>query len=146
MTFTGLLARCRFNPDAMFNKNKQLGFSLLEVLVAFSIFAISFTMILQIFSKGSRSAQLSSDYATAVIVAESTLNSIGIVSFPEPGVYQQDNGKYQVSTSIEEIKEDSESESKPTVALRDIALKVSWKNRGKSHTVSLDTVKIFPVE
>ena len=56
----------------------QRGFSLIEILVAFMILAMSLTVIYRIFSGGLRNVALSEDYARAVLVAESQLAAIGI--------------------------------------------------------------------
>ena len=54
------------------------GFSLLEVLVAFSIMAISVGILLRIFSSASHTIGLGDDYSDAILVAESLLETIGI--------------------------------------------------------------------
>ncbi len=55
----------------------QKGFSLLEILVAFSIMALSLGILLSIFSKGIHTATLSEDYTNAVQIAESLLAKVG---------------------------------------------------------------------
>ncbi len=57
---------------------QQRGFSLLEVLVAFSILALSMGVLLQIFSGGLRNVGLSEDYARAAAIAETQLAGAGI--------------------------------------------------------------------
>ncbi|EIC31476.1 MULTISPECIES: type IV pilus modification PilV family protein [Methylomicrobium] len=51
----------------------QRGFSLLEILVAFSIMAISIGMLLGIFSAGLRNASVSEEYTAAVQIAEAMI-------------------------------------------------------------------------
>ena len=69
------------NKLACFQGRRQAGFSLLEVLVAFSILALSMGTLMQIFSGGLRNVGLSEDYARAVAIAEDQLVAIGI-EFP----------------------------------------------------------------
>lgn len=57
---------------------RQHGFSLLEVLVAFSILALSLGVVMQIFSGSLRNAEISRDQAQAVILAQSLLASTGV--------------------------------------------------------------------
>jgi len=60
--------------------NKQAGFSLLEVIVAFSILAISLTILLNIFSSGVRTAGVAEEYIIATQIAESLMAKTGIES------------------------------------------------------------------
>jgi general secretion pathway protein I len=65
----------------------QRGFSLLEVLVAFAILALSLGVLLQIFSKAMNSTALSADYSRAVSLAEAKLNAVGADIPLEEGVH-----------------------------------------------------------
>jgi general secretion pathway protein I len=56
----------------------QRGFSLLEILVAFSIMAISIGMLLSIFSSGLRNASVSEEYTAAVQIAEAMIARPGL--------------------------------------------------------------------
>jgi len=49
------------------------GFTLLEVLAAFVVFAVTMAALLQVFSGGLRDAQLADEYARAVMIAQSRL-------------------------------------------------------------------------
>lgn len=61
---------------------RHAGFSLLEVLVALSILALSYGMILQLLGSSSRNASRASDYRQALMVAESQLNFAATVQDP----------------------------------------------------------------
>lgn len=58
----------------------QRGFSLLEVIVAFSILALSLGVLMQIFSGSLRNADASRDQAEALAIAQSLLASAGVES------------------------------------------------------------------
>ncbi len=58
--------------------NKQQGFSLLEVLVAFAILALSIGILLKIFSGGANTALLAEEYTAAVQIAESLMTKEGV--------------------------------------------------------------------
>ncbi len=49
------------------------GFTILEVLAAFVVFAVTLAALLQLFSGGLRDAQLADEYARAVMIAQSRL-------------------------------------------------------------------------
>ncbi|WP_282610531.1 prepilin-type N-terminal cleavage/methylation domain-containing protein [Pelagibius sp. Alg239-R121] len=57
---------------------RQGGFTLLEVLVAFTIFAVTFTAVLQILSTSSRNDEIAELYGLAVSHAESLIARTGI--------------------------------------------------------------------
>lgn len=50
------------------------GFTILEVLAAFVVFAVTLAVLLQLFSGGLRDAQLADEYARAVLIAQSRLD------------------------------------------------------------------------
>ena len=59
-------------------KHETQGFSLLEILVAFTLLALAMGVLMQIFSRGVNGASLADSYAKATMFAESKLASIGI--------------------------------------------------------------------
>ena len=62
----------------MRSERRSGGYTLIEVLVAFMIMAMALTVLLRIFSGGVRNIDVSSDYARAVLIAESQLAATGI--------------------------------------------------------------------
>ena len=79
-----LLARCFkvFSPGSRANRrstyNRAEGFSLLEILVAFTLLAVAMGVLMQIFSSGVNGASLADRYAKATMYAESKLASVGV--------------------------------------------------------------------
>lgn len=61
------------------------GFSLIEMVAAFLVFAIGIGVLMQILSGSIRSARQSSDYTMAALWAQSRLDSVGIGEHIEPG-------------------------------------------------------------
>jgi general secretion pathway protein I len=68
----------------------QRGFSLLEVLVAFAILALSLGVLLQIFSRAMNATSVSATYSRAVALAEAKLNAVGAEIPLEEGVHSGD--------------------------------------------------------
>lgn len=54
---------------------REPGFTLLEVLAAFVVFALTLAALLQVFSSGLRDAQLADEYARALMIAQSRLSA-----------------------------------------------------------------------
>ncbi|MCF8002594.1 MAG: type II secretion system GspH family protein [Chromatiaceae bacterium] len=68
----------------------QRGFSLLEVLVAFAILALSLGVLMQIFSRALSTTGLNETYSRAAALAESKLGTVGINIPLEEGVHSGD--------------------------------------------------------
>lgn len=64
------------------------GFTLLEVLLAFVVFAISFALVLEIVAGSMRSSVRARDYSEAALLAQSLMETVG-TEFPiEAGVWE----------------------------------------------------------
>jgi general secretion pathway protein I len=124
---------------------KQQGFSLIEVLVAFSIFALSLGVIFQIYSTGARSTVLSDDYTRAMIIAQSKLASIGIEEIPDIGEYTgSENNKFYWITRVQTAVDDIELELDLGILKREVEVEVSWGSLGKTRSIKLNTIRLFP--
>ncbi|NOR69137.1 MAG: prepilin-type N-terminal cleavage/methylation domain-containing protein [Methylomarinum sp.] len=124
----------------MISKNK--GFSLLEILVAFTIMAVSLGIVLKIFSSGVNTAVISEDYIIATQIAESLMAKAGVEETLEISEKSGIEGeKYQWQVRIEnnetfEITEDSE------VELLNVQVIVKWDvNLANGRAVELNTIK-----
>jgi general secretion pathway protein I len=65
--------------------HRQAGFSLIEMVAAFLIFAIGIGVLMQILATSMHSARTSSDYTMAALWAESKLDIVGVGAPIEPG-------------------------------------------------------------
>jgi len=65
----------RHSPQGI---NRARGFSLLEILVAFTLLALAMGVLMQLFSRGVNGASLADRYARATMMAESKLATIGV--------------------------------------------------------------------
>jgi len=72
--------------------SRSQGFTLLEVLLAFIIFALSFATVLEIMSGSMRSTVRARDYSEAALLAQSLMDTVG-TEFPlQDGVFQGEAG------------------------------------------------------
>ncbi len=121
-------------------RSKQQGFSLLEVLVAFSVLSISLAAISEVFSTGIRGAVTSGHYQIANSLAASKLAELrGQPSLPlgiEEGEF--DNG---YNWRIVVNKANWADQTLPFMAY-DITLVVSWRERGIVKSISVKTAQL----
>jgi len=124
----------------------ERGFTLLEVLVAFSIFTVSLGILFQIFSKGTRAAILSDEYTRAVFIAQSRLASSGIEGDLDDGEYSgKENSIYHWTTTIRTHDDSDVLRSIYRLSEREIEVIVNWNSRGKERSVKLNTLKLIPI-
>ncbi|MET0090086.1 MAG: prepilin-type N-terminal cleavage/methylation domain-containing protein [Candidatus Thiodiazotropha sp.] len=69
---------------------RQRGFSLLEVLVAFTLLAITFGVVMQAISSNSRGLVLVGEHSRAALIAESRLAEVGTLYPLEAGTWEGD--------------------------------------------------------
>ncbi|MGB5454656.1 MAG: type II secretion system protein [Gammaproteobacteria bacterium] len=127
---------------------RQRGFSLIEILVAFMILAMSLTVIFRIFSGGLRNVALSEDYARAVLVAEAQLSAIGISEPLEQGVSSGEWGKrFRWERVIENYQpwEQQDKQLSARVLAYQVTVNVDWEHAGRSRQISLSSVRLKPV-
>lgn len=128
----------------MMASRRQRGFTLIEILVAFMILAMSLTVLFRIFSGGLRNVALSEDYALAVLVAESQLASIGISEPLEPGV---STGKWDARFRWERLVEQyqpwehDKDLTTPMLAYR-VTVNVDWEHAGRVRQFTLSSVRL----
>ena len=94
------------------NPALQRGFTLLEILAAFVIFALVFATTLQVLSGSLRNTQRSAEYTEAALWAQTVMDSVGVEPKLEVGIYEGEleNG-YRWDLVISEY--DIESEPTP---------------------------------
>ena len=122
------------------------GFSLVEVVVAITVFSLLFGVSLQIFGTGLRSARLGEAYTHATLLARSRLDTLGIEGDLRPGDDSGRSGeRYRWRTTVEpyvwELETgDHEVAVRPYLA----TVEVMWDDGGKERSIQLSTVKLAP--
>jgi len=127
--------------------NRQRGFSLLEILIAFSILALSLGILLKIFSAGINNAGVAEEYTAAVQVAESLMAETGAEAPLKPHQatgLEHDKYHWQVSVSPFQFSAENLDVTTITAELFKIKVVVSWGEGAKAarRQVELITLKL----
>jgi len=128
----------------MIASRQQRGFTLIEVLVAFMILAISLSVIFRIFSGGLRNIALSEDYARAVLVAEAQLAGVGVSA---PLLVGMTTGEWDARFHWERVIEPYHpwEQDKALVVLLPayrVTVSVDWDHAGQKRQVTLSSVRL----
>jgi general secretion pathway protein I len=126
--------------------NKQQGFSLLEILIAFSILALSLGILLKIFSAGVNTALVAEDYTAAVQIAESLMAKTGVETPLQANQASgMENEKYHwlVEVSPFEFNPENVDATAITAILFKVKVIVSWgDDNTNDRQVELTTLKL----
>lgn len=126
------------------NKLVEQGFSLLEVLVAFTILALSLGVLMQIFSQALNAASLSGTYGRATALAEAGLDLVGIDIPLESGFRggeTEDGLQWRVQVSEVSLADLHLLGEAPLPAYL-ISSEVAWETARGTRHVSLVTLRL----
>jgi general secretion pathway protein I len=123
------------------------GFTLLEVLIAFVIVSMSMGVLYQIYARGTTSAILGKEYATAIAIAESRLAELRISkALDHTALSGIENNKYQWEITITDYTDDTAQGFETPLQLKEVEFKVYWDSRGKQRLVSLHSLRPVPAQ
>lgn len=128
--------------------NKQRGFSLLEILIAFSILALSLGILLKIFSAGVDTAVVAENYTVAVEIAESLMSKTGVETPLQTGQEEgTENEKYhwRVVVSPFEFNPENVDVTALNAMLFRVKVTVTWgddNTHANERRVELTTLKL----
>jgi general secretion pathway protein I len=87
------------NPPASHGRNQ--GFTLLEVLLAFLVFALSFATVLEILSGSIRNTVRAREYTEVALIAQSVMDQVGLdIPLEEGGSATGEVGEYRWEVGI----------------------------------------------
>ena len=124
---------------------REYGFTLIEVLVAFMILALSLTVLLRIFSGGLGNVALAGDYSEALLVAETRLTNTGI---SEPLVAGVTEGEWDERFRWQRIVEpyhvwEDIPDLPPPVSAFHVRVRVEWVHKGRTREISLSSLRLL---
>ena len=125
---------------------KQRGFTLLEVLAAFVLFALSFATVMQILTGSVRNVARSQEYTQSTLWANSIMAEVGLTVPIEVGISSGNfNHKYRYTLDISEyemiIGDDSLVSEALPVDLYRVEVEVSWGEGTNPATARFVTLK-----
>lgn len=129
--------------------NRQSGFSLIEVVLAFTVFALIFGAIMQIMNRSMYNTRASHEFTQAALLAQSKLDVIGLEEYLEPGVTSGEfDDKYSWELTVEPYivldERGLDPEANP-VALYRAVLVVFWGNEKVEREAAFETLRAVDV-
>lgn len=124
--------------------NNAAGFTLVEVLVAFTILGIALAVLFQSFGGGLRGIESASVYVGAAAEARSVLQRVGVDIPIAPGVVSgqfADGGRWEVSIERHAGAELRGGETQAPLALFSVEITVAIDDR---RTVTIETLRLGP--
>jgi general secretion pathway protein I len=124
---------------------EERGFSLIEVLVAFTIAALLLVVILRGLTLDLAGAARTDAYTAATLLAESTLDALGVVTPLAPGTAETRDGRFRIAASVERYHDPAGvGGDGQYVVLYRVAAAVFWRESGRERSVSLWTLRLGP--
>ena len=121
------------------------GFSLLEVLVAFTILAMLLGALFQVFSGGLRAARSGDQYTRATIIAQSRLAALGVEQPLREGVSSgTDDDPYHWRVTVSPYLDDQMPVAYHVLQPLTVHVEVFWEEGGSARSVSLTSILLGP--
>jgi general secretion pathway protein I len=122
------------------------GYTLIEVLVAMAILAMSLSVLFRIFSTGLLNVDVSADYARAVIVMETQLAAAGFDAELRQGQTEGtvDERFYWLRTVEDYVLTGQSGDQEMPVSAFLVTVAVEWEHRGRTRQVSLNSIRLAP--
>ena len=124
---------------------RQRGFSLIELIAAFVVFAIGFGALMQILSSSLRNTRLSAEYTEAALWAQTKLDTAGFGEHLKEGSERgdfNDNYRWQLEVHKYQFSDNQQSTQALTqMDLYRLDLTVSWGERFNARSAHFVTLR-----
>jgi general secretion pathway protein I len=136
--------------------SREAGFTLLEVLVAFVIAALAFTVLFKAVGSGVGTASTAGRYEEATARARSHLAATGRENLLSATTLNGDDGAgyhWRIAVdpiaSTKPIADEQDAEETPNppqpIGLFRVTVSISWNESGRTREVSLQTQRVAPL-
>jgi len=127
---------------------KPKGFTLIEVLVAFSILSLTLAAVFALLSSGTRSTHVSDEYNQAVVLAESKLDELGITEPLRTGLFKgRFDATYQWELQVDKRqRENLDPHADYAWDMLNVTLRVWWLSMGDERDITLSTIRLVGQE
>ncbi len=125
-------------------KSREEGFSLLEVMVAFTILSVSIGVLMQAFGGGTSLLSNAADQGRAVSLARSQMARVGHEWPLTEGEYSGQWQKYQWRVILEPYVPEEAVQILQRTRLLKATVMVTWEDRGRDRTYTLSTLRLAP--
>jgi general secretion pathway protein I len=136
----------RTGPPSFASRGR--GFTLLELLLAFVVFALSFATVLEILSGSMRNTVRARHYSEAALTAQSLMDQVGLEIPLQAGSFANgEAGEYQWEIDIQNYAGDGETAHSVELAeltgitLLQVDLAISWGKPPREQTRYFSTIK-----
>jgi general secretion pathway protein I len=132
-------------PSSLNAERRQAGFTLIEILVAFTVATLLLGALYQVFSTGLRAGSSAEHYVDAVLLAESGLDAL--VGTPVAVGETTDRfGIYQRRTNIRARPDLAPADEQMAIVPYEIEVRVAWREGVRERAVLLSTIRTGPRE
>lgn len=130
----------------MFRPTRSPGFTLLELLVALAILALSLTAAMRVFGEGLRGAGQAEDYLTATALAQSDLARLGIETFVPLSAGNhvgRHDDRFTWELRITPLAmADAAAPVSPHAEIFSLRYTITWQDNGAERSFTLETIRL----
>lgn len=132
------------------NRRRNRGFSLLEVLVAFTVLALALGTLFPLLANVTSSARLSESYAQALMIAESRMAVLSAALAASDGAsYRGLSGSsdgFSWDESVRDYSIDNRATGVAGMLPKQLDVRVSWSDGSRTREVGLTSIRLSAYE
>ncbi|MCZ6676729.1 MAG: prepilin-type N-terminal cleavage/methylation domain-containing protein [Candidatus Poribacteria bacterium] len=114
----------------------ERGFTLIEIIFTLAILSFALPTLLRSFTIGARGQAISQNRTTALYLLRFRMAEIELVGYPDIG---EDDGEFGENSRFRWHSDVQEVESEELEGLRLATVTVTWQERGKEKSISMNT-------